>query len=289
MSTYIHSSNIYFFLPFPSSSLFFFDNYIVAHDSNHLTVAWESIGNAAAKCTSIFVSSLTSSPWLSGGRSSGGFVTKAVSASDSTPIQLRLGYGWGGGVSTTECPPQQWSTNGGCQPCDTCSGSGSFTAEFDFWNGQRQDNLVNQEFDFSSNHGIQMKLTGWSHTREYAKGFVRGSSGSAYATVTNLTPGLSYGYKVYNYNNQHFAAGSNDIFINGVGSGRVEQSDTTFSSKTGFAVANKEGKIEFKFTRRAHQIHLSKIIIEDFTYACEFDSEKYANMPVSCLFFLLFL
>ena len=49
-------------------------------------------------------------------------------------------------------------------------------------------------------------MTGWTHTRKYAKGYMRGNSypGVAYATVTGLVPNTEYNYEVSSYSSKDY-------------------------------------------------------------------------------------
>ena len=81
------------------------------HDDRKLICESAADTNTNGKVTSILVSTRhTQEPLLYGGTSSGGFVTKAVSTPDSTPVQLRLGYGWDG-ASTTRS--RSWTLGSG--------------------------------------------------------------------------------------------------------------------------------------------------------------------------------
>jgi len=59
--------------------------------------------------------------------------------------------------------------------------------------GHHLPNFCNSQFD--------VYLVGWTHTRNYAKGYINTDGGSATATVTGFTPGQMYNYEVYEYEN----------------------------------------------------------------------------------------
>ena len=76
--------------------------------------------------------------------------------------------------------------------------------------------LISTTFTDSSN-GYAISLTGWTHIRSYAKGYLRNIDGTAQATVSGLTPGVTYFYKVFQYNVGHGGAyqGQNGLSVNG--------------------------------------------------------------------------
>ena len=41
-----------------------------------------------------------------------------------------------------------------------------------------------------------MALSGWSHTRNYARGFLKNNGGLGYATVSGLEPGGLYAWRI---------------------------------------------------------------------------------------------
>ena len=138
------------------------------------------------------------------------------------------------------------------------------TSPFDFRPEDNVNDLQSQTFTFESGHGTRATLTGWSHKRLYARGFVRNIAGYGLATVSGLNPGASYHYKMYTYcayAQLHYAGISNNFFVNGVAAGQTTQDDTDEPSKIGSAVAKADGTIEFKFAKSGHQVHLSKIVM----------------------------
>ena len=63
----------------------------------------------------------------------------------------------------------------------------------------RGDSSVNSgsSYSYTLQNGYPVTLSGWTHTRNYAKGFLRAVNGHAKAVVSGLTAGADYQYRVY--------------------------------------------------------------------------------------------
>ena len=48
-------------------------------------------------------------------------------------------------------------------------------------------------------NGYSCTLRGWTHSRHYAKGFLRNREGSATAVVSGLEPGKLYAWRIYQH------------------------------------------------------------------------------------------
>ena len=48
-------------------------------------------------------------------------------------------------------------------------------------------------------NSFSVALSGWTHTRNYHKGYLRNLNGNGQALVSNLTPGARYNFQVYQY------------------------------------------------------------------------------------------
>ena len=109
--------------------------------------------------------------------------------------------------------------------------------------------------------GRTATLTGWTHTRSDAKGYLRNIPGTASMIVSGLAPGTTYGYTLYQFASS--AGGTNQLSVNGGASFDVIQKNSDAATKVGTAVANQNGTIAFVFTRIAGHVHLSGIDVVD--------------------------
>merc|ERR1711998_200923 len=89
----------------------------------------------------------------------------------------------------------------------------STLAENNFNN--RGDTTLNSgsTYTYKLSCGYTVKLSGWTHTRNYAKGFLRNQPGSGKAVVEGLKAGATYNYKIYQYASSY--AGTNSYTVNG--------------------------------------------------------------------------
>jgi len=125
----------------------------------------------------------------------------------------------------------------------------------------RGDSSLNKQttYTYTLANGYLCALSGWTHTRNYAKGFLRNQAGNPQALVSGLLPGQQYAYAVYQYASA--LAGTNGLQVNG-----IAQADTTsFASDAptakGIATATAQGEIIFIFLRKARHVHLSGLAI----------------------------
>ena len=121
--------------------------------------------------------------------------------------------------------------------------------------------IQNNTYYITLSNGILTRLTGWTHTRTYASGFLRNTSGNAYLTAYNLKPGETYDFATYC--NTTAASEHKDSYFN-VNEGEtitVKQRPTKQPTYVGHAVADSNGEIIFKFWRSASHIHFSGISI----------------------------
>ena len=107
------------------------------------------------------------------------------------------------------------------------------------------------------------RLSGFSHWRDYAKGFLRNNDNddvsNAKAVISNLEPNVVYSFKVFQYASQ--LGGSNGLIVNSQSKVTTTSSISDLPSHTGTATASVEGKIIFEFVRESQHVHLSKIEI----------------------------
>lgn len=117
----------------------------------------------------------------------------------------------------------------------------------------------NSEHEYMTSCGYPVILTGWTHTRDYAKGYIRNKEGDGYATVRNLTPGQNYRYRIYQYASNF--AGTNAYYVNDEARGSTQQAASDEATAEGVAIAGNDGRIVFRFERQYKHVHLSGIAI----------------------------
>ena len=74
------------------------------------------------------------------------------------------------------------------EPCLLCFASGGNTQL-----------VQHQTYTYRLSTGYPCMLTGWTHTRTYARGFLRAVTGTATATVKDLEPGGFYVWRIYQF------------------------------------------------------------------------------------------
>lgn len=122
-------------------------------------------------------------------------------------------------------------------------------------------NIQNNTYYITLSNGIQTRLTGWTHTRIYASGFLRNIDGDAFLIAYNLKPGETYDFATY-CNNTAASENRDSYFnVNGGDTITVKQRLTKQPTYVGHAVADSNGEIIFKFWRSAGHIHFSGISI----------------------------
>mmetsp|Transcript_103513 Transcript_103513/g.246470 ORF Transcript_103513/g.246470 Transcript_103513/m.246470 type:complete len:1452 (+) Transcript_103513:596-4951(+) len=125
----------------------------------------------------------------------------------------------------------------------------------------RGDSSLNEKsvYSYVLAHGYKCDLTGWTHTRKYAHGFLRNKPGDGKATVSGLEPGAEYAFKIYQYAAQF--AGNSEIVVNGDSKGLAAASKSAEATKLGLAQADGDGRIHFAFKRISPHVHLSGLAI----------------------------
>jgi len=116
-----------------------------------------------------------------------------------------------------------------------------------------------KKFTYNIGNDYKCQLAGWTHTRPYAKGFIRNKPGVATAVVSGLDGGVAYFWKVYQVAKLHGSA--NGLMVNGEDQGKTTASKSYEATASGKTVADKDGKITFKFTREGEEVHLSGIAV----------------------------
>ena len=131
--------------------------------------------------------------------------------------------------------------------------------------------LKDMTLEYEINDGYVAKLSGWTHTRDYAGGYLRNKAGDGTAVVSGLKPGAQYKFHVYQFDSSGMSFGKKALGhvkgANGFSVNGVDQDDTiTLNSSTaptvsGLATANADGTIDFAFTRKQHHVNLSGLSV----------------------------
>ena len=114
-------------------------------------------------------------------------------------------------------------------------------------------------YSYTLANGYSCALTGWTHTRPYAKGFLRNIPGTGQAVVSGLIKGQHYSYKVYQY--ASLLASTNPLSVNGIAQADTTSSASDEATATGSAAADAAGSITFAFTRQSDHVHMSGLAI----------------------------
>jgi hypothetical protein len=109
--------------------------------------------------------------------------------------------------------------------------------------------------------GFTCKLSGWTHTRDFAKGFLRNTAGTGLAVVEGLTAGAFYYYKIYQFASAH--AATNSYSVNGVPQGTTTSKASDDATATGTVLADSAGKITFEFSKDGLLVYLSGIALAE--------------------------
>ena len=73
------------------------------------------------------------------------------------------------------------------------------SSAFELLSDEKTNVQTSDTFTHDLANGYTMELTGWTHTRDYAKGYLRNKAGNGLATVSGLQPNRVYHYDVYQY------------------------------------------------------------------------------------------
>eukprot|EP00930_Biecheleria_cincta_P085845 TRINITY_DN7520_c0_g1_i1.p1 TRINITY_DN7520_c0_g1~~TRINITY_DN7520_c0_g1_i1.p1 ORF type:complete len:794 (-),score=126.83 TRINITY_DN7520_c0_g1_i1:269-2626(-) len=137
--------------------------------------------------------------------------------------------------------------------------------------GDRGDtNLAERStYSYTLGNGYKCALSGWTHSRDYAKGFVRSKAGSAFAKVSGLIPGALYAWKVYQFaSNFKYDEPANNLVVNNAGQGLTPQSESKTATKSGISTADSSGQMSFEFVRNSKQVHLSALALAKTGQPC---------------------
>ena len=133
---------------------------------------------------------------------------------------------------------------------------------FDSFAQPEQNDIASQTFDVPLANGYRADLSGWTHTRQIARGFLKSGDGTATAVVKGLTPAAKYIYQVYMVHEISNWAGEAKISVNHGHNAHVNQVDLNWPVLQGVAEATSAGEINFEFERvTAGHIDLSSIAV----------------------------
>ena len=145
--------------------------------------------------------------------------------------------------------------------------SRQYESNFVSYGEQHLSGVKNQIFNVNLANGYTAELSGWTHTRAYAHGFLRNENGKAMAVVKNLTAGKKYLYelamvgKLKNYN------GEAKVSVNQGVESRVWSDTLIVPRFSGVTTASSTGEITFEFERIAKHVYLSSIAMAAVTDA----------------------
>eukprot|EP00930_Biecheleria_cincta_P005338 TRINITY_DN106260_c0_g1_i1.p1 TRINITY_DN106260_c0_g1~~TRINITY_DN106260_c0_g1_i1.p1 ORF type:complete len:726 (-),score=109.51 TRINITY_DN106260_c0_g1_i1:141-2318(-) len=121
-------------------------------------------------------------------------------------------------------------------------------------------------YSYIIGNGYKCDLTGFTHTRQYAMGFLRNKPGSASAQVSGLVPNAQYAWKIYQFAKNFKSA--NPLWVNGESHGKPYQDAKTEATKEGVTLADSSGRITFELRVEAHQFHLSGVAVAKIRPTC---------------------
>ncbi|CAE7204499.1 unnamed protein product [Symbiodinium sp. KB8] len=131
----------------------------------------------------------------------------------------------------------------------------------DAWGVQDLDNMQSKTTEVTFANGYKADLTGWTHTRYYARGFITNKNDVATAVVKGLTPAAQYLYQIYMVHEISNWQGEAKVSVNHGVQGRARQNGFNKAKFAGVAVASPRGEINFEFQRISPHCQLSGIAI----------------------------
>ena len=114
---------------------------------------------------------------------------------------------------------------------------------FDFWANQALDHVEAQTFEVNLANGYKADLTGWPHTRNYARGFLTNKDGVSTAVVKGLTPAAQYLYQIYMVHERPDWQGEAKVSVNHGVQGTCHANGNNEARFSGVAVASPRGPI----------------------------------------------
>ena len=138
-------------------------------------------------------------------------------------------------------------------------------SNFDAWGVQDLDGQQSKTFEVDLANGYKAELSGWAHTRYYARGFLRNLNGKATAVVKGLTPAAQYIYQLYMVHELPNWQGEGEISVNHGVEARTIQNHMSEAYFSGVAAATPRGEINFEMERIAPHFDLSGIAVAGLT------------------------
>ncbi|CAE7816266.1 unnamed protein product, partial [Symbiodinium microadriaticum] len=132
---------------------------------------------------------------------------------------------------------------------------------FDSWGNQHLNDVSHQTFEVDLANGYKADLTGWPHTRDYARGFLTNKHGVSTAVVKGLTPAAQYLYQIYMVHEITHWAGAAKVSVNHGVQGTCSADSFNEAKFSGVAVASPRGEINFEFEKVSVHLDLSGIAI----------------------------
>jgi hypothetical protein len=143
-----------------------------------------------------------------------------------------------------ECSGTEYNLDCGVAGCDTTLSTGT------------------SYYHEMCNH-YRLRLWGWTHKRQYHKGFLRNTGGDGHARFENLQPQAKCHFKIYMFANTHYTwTSSNNVWLydlenpGGKDLGLTSSGDIDDVTLQGSATADGNGWISFKFPRYSHHTAL---------------------------------
>merc|ERR1719210_1728391 len=147
------------------------------------------------------------------------------------------------------------------QPRSECKGEHESSLGENNFNDRGNGNLNWQTtYVYTLYNGYSCALSGWTHTRDYAKGFLTNAAGTnPNAKISGLTPNQEYKYSIYQFASLY--AGTNGFTA--PGANEIETTTNTNDEPTasGTFISDSNGEALFQFRRIAPHVHLSGISI----------------------------
>ena len=130
----------------------------------------------------------------------------------------------------------------------------------DSWGVQDLNDMASKTTEVTFANGYKADLTGWTNTRQYARGFII-NKGVSTAVVKGLAPAAQYLYQIYMVHERSDWQGEAYISVNHGVQGRGYGNSLSEAKFSGVAVASPRGEINFEFARIAKHCHLTSIAI----------------------------
>ena len=137
------------------------------------------------------------------------------------------------------------------------------------WEVKGKEDLTgvqDQTFNMDLTNGYKVALSGWTHTRDYAFGFLRNLNGKATAVVSGLVPAAQYLFAIYSTDSSGLFHKDSGCSVNNGHEAIFRHDGYKRVVFNGVTTANPRGEITFEFDRKGHNhVHLSGIAIAAVT------------------------